>query len=190
MISVEERKIDYHGIRVQSDRPRRIPGRVLIFEHCVNPSSCPSIRPRQTPSPLIRTGFYIPASLGCKVMIDCSPNFPLLQLDTWVFPVAKRNFSHIARVFTLSRHSILLVYRLTEWNHCCWQDPHFQSIFIHTASHLLGEGIVIQPKLEFWKVFILLVYHYNANWTRRPQGFSVALSKSGWQLLAFPKTPI
>lgn len=119
-----------------------------------------------------------------------TPNFPFLQQDTWVFPAAKRNFSHITGVLTLSRHSILAVYRLTEWNLFRWQDSHFQSIFIHTASYLLGEGIVIQLKLVFWQAFILLVYHYNPNWTRRPRGFSVALSQSGWQLLAFPKTLI
>ena len=99
-----------------------------------------------------------------------TPNLPLVQLDTWAFPAEKTNFSHIAGILILSRHSILSAHGLSEWNQCCCQDPRFQSIFIHTASYLLGEGIVIQLKLRFWQAFILLVYHYNPNWTRRPWG--------------------
>lgn len=71
---VEERKIDYCGIRVHLERAPRILGRGLISEHCVNPPSCPRIRPRQTLSPLIRKGFYIPVSLSLNMMMD--PQLP------------------------------------------------------------------------------------------------------------------
>lgn len=72
--SVEERKIDYCGIRVHLERAPRILGRGLISEHCMNPPSCPRIRPRQSPSTLIRMGFYIPVSLSLNVMMD--PQLP------------------------------------------------------------------------------------------------------------------
>lgn len=163
-------------------------GRSFISKQSVNVWSSPRPQPEAPKYPLIpNRGKHSPLSSSISLFLSASllvwtPNLLLVQLDTWVFPAEKTNFSHIAGILTLSRHSILPAYRLSEWNQCCWQDPHFQSIFIHTASYLLGEGIVIQLKLMFCQAFILLVYHYNPNWTRRPQGFSVALSQSVWQL--------
>ena len=156
--------------------------RNFISEWCVILSPCPSIRPKRIHS--LQTGVDIHTTLFLSQTstLVWTPKLPLVQLDTWAFPAEKTNFSHIAGTRILSRHSILSAYGLSERNQCCCQDPRFQSIFIHTASYLLGEGIVMQLKLMLWQAFILLVYHYNPNWTRRPRGFSVTLSQSVWQI--------
>lgn len=165
-------------------------GRNFISEQCVILSHAPALGQEGLTHSLRWAGIHTSLHLPLSFKVSMDQNLPLVQLDIWVFPPEKTNFSHIAGVLTLSRYSILPASRLSVWNQCCWQDPHFQSIFIHTASYLLGQGIVIQLKLMFWQAFILLVYHYNPNWTRRPQGFSVALSQSVWQLPAFRYTLI
>ena len=174
MRSLEERKMNYFMASgcIWKVGLQGILERNFISEWCVILSPCPSIRPKRIHS--FQTGVDIHTTLFLSLSqtsaLVWTPNLPLVQLDTWAFPAEKTNFSHIAGILILSRHSILSAHGLSGWNQCCCQDPRFQSIFIHTASYLLGEGIVIQLKLMFWQAFILLVYHYNPNWTRRPRG--------------------